>query len=137
MTSILLTTNTTVQLLPQRALFCAGATCSGDCRRSYRAPITPSPACCHVVAVIIAAYVTYHHDHGGTQCIVLGDLFHMRKHYAPEAIESFVQWRQQHSALDMLLVRGNHERAMGDPPARCGLQCVESGVCARRYHAFA
>jgi metallophosphoesterase superfamily enzyme len=62
-----------------------------------------------------------------TQCIVLGDLFHMRKHYLPEAVDSFVQWRQQHADLDMLLVRGNHERAMGDPPARCGLRCINPG----------
>jgi DNA ligase-associated metallophosphoesterase len=57
----------------------------------------------------------------------LGDLFHMRKQYSAEYIDPFTLWRHRYAHVECTLVRGNHERAMGDPPARCGLQCVNPG----------
>lgn len=63
-----------------------------------------------------------------TQLYILGDMFHMRKQYVSEYIDPFMIWRHRYAHVECTLVRGNHERAMGDPPARCGLRCVDPGV---------
>ena len=127
MTTIPLTSHTAVQLLPQRAVFWPDqqAVVIADAHIGR-----PLPHHQHAATLLQSLLQRLSHilmTTAATQCIVLGDLFHMRKHYLPESIDPFVQWRQQHAGLDMLLVRGNHERAMGDPPARCGLQCVNPG----------
>jgi DNA ligase-associated metallophosphoesterase len=67
------------------------------------------------------------------QCLVrrivfLGDLFHMRQRYHDEVVSPFCDWRMRSPDIDMWLVRGNHERAMGDPPPACRLQCVAPGT---------
>jgi len=60
--------------------------------------------------------------------VFLGDLFHMRQRYHDEVITPFCEWRMRFPDVDMWLVRGNHERAMGDPPPACHLQCVMPGT---------
>lgn len=61
------------------------------------------------------------------QLFFLGDLFHMRKQYLAEFIDPFTLWRHRYANVECTLVRGNHERAMGDPPGRCGLRCMNPG----------
>jgi DNA ligase-associated metallophosphoesterase len=127
MTSISLTTNTTVQLLPQRALFWPAQRAVVIADAHIGRPLPHHQHAATLLQSLLGRLSHIIKTTAATQCIVLGDLFHMRKHYLPEAVEPFVQWRQQHADLDMLLVRGNHERAMGDPPARCGLRCINPG----------
>ncbi|MFZ9858060.1 MAG: metallophosphoesterase [Roseiflexaceae bacterium] len=59
--------------------------------------------------------------------LFLGDLFHMRNAYHPDVVQAFYEWRERFMQTEMILVRGNHERAMGDPPSQLCLNCVNPG----------
>jgi len=55
-----------------------------------------------------------------TRCerlIVLGDLLHAAAGRDEAMIEAVTQWRAQHAGLTIDLIRGNHDRRAGDPPA--------------------
>jgi DNA ligase-associated metallophosphoesterase len=49
--------------------------------------------------------------------VVLGDLVHSRASHQPELAEAFSTWRASHTQLDILLIRGNHDRQAGPAPA--------------------
>jgi DNA ligase-associated metallophosphoesterase len=54
----------------------------------------------------------------------IGDLVHDAA--AQRAAGSaFYRWREAHRAVEMLLVRGNHDRRAGDPPGEWNLECVD------------
>lgn len=57
--------------------------------------------------------------------IILGDLLHARSGRTPGLDRAFGAWRSGHSALDITLVRGNHDVGAGDPPPAWGIRCVE------------
>jgi uncharacterized protein len=56
--------------------------------------------------------------------IVLGDLLHHGVVHFSQALAQLRQWRVQYSGCEMILVRGNHDRQAGDPPANLAIQCV-------------
>jgi len=56
--------------------------------------------------------------------IVLGDLLHAQSGMTPATGAAFLSWRERHSALEILLVRGNHDRNAGDPPPDWHINCV-------------
>lgn len=56
--------------------------------------------------------------------IVLGDLLHAQSGMTPATDAAFVGWRERHSSLEILLVRGNHDRSAGDPPLNWRITCV-------------
>ena len=59
------------------------------------------------------------------QLIVLGDFFHAAQGRT-ESIDKLMRgWRSRHAALDVLLVRGNHDRHAGDPLDEWNLQTVD------------
>src|SRR6185436_14749101 len=49
--------------------------------------------------------------------VFLGDFLHAREGRAPEMLRVLAEWRARRSALDVVLVRGNHDKRAGDPPA--------------------
>jgi DNA ligase-associated metallophosphoesterase len=49
--------------------------------------------------------------------LVLGDLWHARAGMAEPLFEDLRAWRARHPALAVELVRGNHDRRAGTPPA--------------------
>ncbi|MGN6260203.1 MAG: ligase-associated DNA damage response endonuclease PdeM [Ralstonia sp.] len=53
----------------------------------------------------------------------LGDLLHARE--AQGAIDALVAWRIRHADIACTLVRGNHDRHAGDPPAGLHFNVVE------------
>ncbi|NMV40202.1 ligase-associated DNA damage response endonuclease PdeM [Ralstonia insidiosa] len=53
----------------------------------------------------------------------LGDLLHAREAHA--AVGSLVDWRARHTDVVCTLVRGNHDRHAGDPPASLRIDVVE------------
>ena len=59
--------------------------------------------------------------------VCLGDMFHMKRHYNAELAAMMCDWRAHVSGVVVLLVRGNHERVLGDPPASLGISCVDPG----------
>lgn len=64
---------------------------------------------------------------GARRLILLGDLFHAREGRRAEATLATVgAWRAAHPSLDVLLVRGNHDRRAGDPPADLGVTVVDA-----------
>ncbi len=48
--------------------------------------------------------------------IILGDLIHAKASHQPRLHALFIDWRTRHSTLDILLVRGNHDRHAGMLP---------------------
>ena len=64
---------------------------------------------------------------GARRLILLGDLFHAREgRRAAATLATVGAWRATHPALDVLLVRGNHDRRAGDPPADLGVIVVDA-----------
>lgn len=64
---------------------------------------------------------------GARHLFLLGDLFHAREGRRSSATLSAVAaWRAGHPALDVLLVRGNHDRHAGDPPDDLGMTIVNA-----------
>lgn len=59
--------------------------------------------------------------------VVLGDLFHARAgRIATRTLAGLRGWREAHSTLEMLLVRGNHDRHAGDPPDDLRINCLDA-----------
>lgn len=52
-----------------------------------------------------------------TRILFLGDFLHARAARAPATLRALQHWRARHAALELTLVRGNHDRHAGDPPA--------------------
>lgn len=57
--------------------------------------------------------------------VILGDLVHDAT-ARDAAQDAFVQWRERHAALDVLLVGGNHDRRSGGLPEAWRVQVVEA-----------
>lgn len=62
---------------------------------------------------------------GATRIVFLGDLLHAKQGRAPGTEAAVAAWRERHAALDLVLVRGNHDRHAGDPPTAWGVRCVD------------
>lgn len=56
--------------------------------------------------------------------VVLGDLLHGPASQDRNLVDRLARWRHGLSAMEVLLVRGNHDDAAGDPPAACGIEVV-------------
>ena len=56
--------------------------------------------------------------------VILGDLFHARSGCTQEPMGAFERWRARRGDLAITLVRGNHDRAAGDPPARWDIRTI-------------
>ena len=75
---------------------------------------------------------------GARRLLVLGDLLHARAGRAARTLAAVTAWRERHPDLDILLVRGNHDRNAGDPPDEWRFRCVDEpwreGPFAFRHH---
>ena len=60
-----------------------------------------------------------------TRVLFLGDFLHAREGRSPETFAMLSAWRAARPALELVLVRGNHDRRAGDPPAELGIVCVD------------
>ena len=58
--------------------------------------------------------------------IFLGDLLHAREGRTPETVRMLADWRKRRRAVEMVLVRGNHDRLAGDPPAEIAIDCIDA-----------
>jgi DNA ligase-associated metallophosphoesterase len=56
----------------------------------------------------------------------LGDYLHAREGRAPATLDALARWHEQHPDVELLLVRGNHDRDAGDPPRASGVRCVDA-----------
>ncbi len=62
---------------------------------------------------------------GARRVVFLGDLLHSAHAQAPATLQALAQWRHRHAAVELLLVRGNHDDRAGDPPAELGMVVVD------------
>ncbi|WP_311221884.1 MULTISPECIES: ligase-associated DNA damage response endonuclease PdeM [unclassified Acidovorax] len=62
--------------------------------------------------------------------VVLGDFLHAAEAQTPTLRAALSDWRQRHAAVDMVLVRGNHDSHAGDPPPSLGITVVNEPWCA-------
>lgn len=60
-----------------------------------------------------------------SRVLFLGDLLHAREGRAAATLQAVQQWRERHAAVEMVLVRGNHDARAGDPPASLGIGCID------------
>ena len=58
------------------------------------------------------------------QLIFLGDFLHARPARSGSTLAALQTWRAHHADLQILLIRGNHDRSAGDPPAELGIEVV-------------
>jgi uncharacterized protein len=65
---------------------------------------------------------------GASKLVILGDLIHARSGQTPRTVEAFADWRNRHADLDVLLVRGNHDRHCKVVPPTWRLTLAEDRV---------
>lgn len=63
---------------------------------------------------------------GAERVLLLGDLLHAREGRDPETLAEVARWRRAHAALEIVLVRGNHDRRAGDPPTELAVDCCDA-----------
>ena len=61
---------------------------------------------------------------GARRLVVLGDFLHARAGRVTALDASFKAWRASQAAVDLVLVRGNHDDRAGDPPSDWGVDVV-------------
>lgn len=65
--------------------------------------------------------------------VFLGDFLHAREGRTAETFDALARWRASHAEVAMQLVRGNHDRRAGDPPADVGIECVDGPLHERPF----
>lgn len=60
------------------------------------------------------------------QVIFLGDLLHAKAGRSAGMFEALGEWRRSNASVDLILVRGNHDRRAGDPPEDLGIRCTDA-----------
>jgi DNA ligase-associated metallophosphoesterase len=56
--------------------------------------------------------------------VFLGDFLHAAEGRDPETLRVLNDWRRKHAAVEMTLVRGNHDARAGDPPRKLEIRCA-------------
>lgn len=65
---------------------------------------------------------------GAERIVFLGDFLHARSGRAAATLNALWSWRRSHPAVELLLIRGNHDRGAGDPPPELGIRCLDEPV---------
>lgn len=58
------------------------------------------------------------------QLVFLGDFLHAAASRTFSILDALAAWRSQHADIDIVLVRGNHDKRAGDPPASLAIEVV-------------
>jgi DNA ligase-associated metallophosphoesterase len=116
-----------VTLLAERALFWegAGALLAADVHlgkaAAFRAAAIPLPG--GTTTAALARLTAALGRTGARRLVLLGDFFHARSGRAARTLAAIAEWRERHAGLEILLVRGNHDRGAGDPPPEWRFDC--------------
>src|SRR4051812_26870829 len=86
-----------------------------------RAPVGTTA---HTIERINALIAT----HQPRRIAFLGDFLHAREGRNAETFAALAAWRAKHAAVDVQLIRGNHDRRAGDPPVDVGIDCLDGPV---------
>jgi uncharacterized protein len=65
--------------------------------------------------------------------VILGDLLHARAAQSDAVMAPLTQWREGHPALQIQLLRGNHDTKAGDPPAHLGIEMLDEPSMLGRF----
>ena len=65
---------------------------------------------------------------GARRIVFLGDFLHAREGREVETTRVVGEWRSRNASVDMLLVRGNHDKRAGDPGPEIEIACVDGPV---------
>ena len=65
---------------------------------------------------------------GATRIVFLGDFLHAREGREAETTRVVGDWRSRNAAVEMLLVRGNHDARAGDPGPEIDIACADGPV---------
>jgi len=57
--------------------------------------------------------------------VFLGDFLHSAHAHAATTQQALADWRARHRAIELTLVRGNHDQRAGDPPASLDIAIVD------------
>ncbi len=61
-----------------------------------------------------------------TRLVFLGDLLHAKEGRSTGLFDEIATWRTENAALEIILVRGNHDKRAGDPPGELNIECVDA-----------
>ncbi len=93
--------------------------------QTFRSAGIAAPERSHSADLEILSLLIEHTD--AASLVVLGDLLHSRSGVRDSVIDALGSWRTRHKSLGVTLVRGNHDRSAGDPPAQLDIECVSPG----------
>jgi len=65
---------------------------------------------------------------GAQHIVFLGDLLHAARSRTAATTAAVAAWRERHAGVVLTLVRGNHDRHAGDPPAAWRINSVDEGL---------
>ena len=129
MTTTILAGGQPLTLLPEKAAFLASsrtlliADAHIGKAVTFRALGVPVPH--GTTSETLAALSTLVATWRAHRIVFLGDFLHSAHAHAPATIGALARWRRSHAALDLVLVRGNHDDRAGDPPAHLGMRVVD------------
>lgn len=115
----------------QRTLLVADTHLGKDA--SFRAGGTPVPAT--VTEHDCARLADAVRSTAAGQLIVLGDLVHGPASWSTDVVAALERLRERTPGVELVLVRGNHDRFAGDPPSQLGWTCVDPGWCVAGLQA--
>jgi DNA ligase-associated metallophosphoesterase len=58
--------------------------------------------------------------------VFLGDLLHAREGRSDEMFGAVARWRDSRPNVELMLVRGNHDKRAGDPPGELRIECEDA-----------
>lgn len=90
---------------------------------SFRALGVPVPrgTTSETLAALSALIATWR----ARRVVFLGDFLHSAHANAAATLGAVARWRRAHAAVELLLVRGNHDDRAGDPPPYLGMRVVD------------
>ena len=62
-----------------------------------------------------------------TSVFFLGDFLHSAQGRGESTLARFGAWRESRKSVDIVLIRGNHDKKAGDPPEAWRMRCIEAG----------
>jgi DNA ligase-associated metallophosphoesterase len=71
------------------------------------------------------------HQLKARRVIFLGDFLHSARALGPHALGALTGWRELHHSIELILVRGNHDRHAGDPPPSLEIRAVDEPLMYR------
>ena len=78
----------------------------------------------------LARVTTIVREEAADRLVILGDFFHARQGRTASITEALAAWRASIEDVEVLMIRGNHDRSAGDPPASARMEIADNGaVC--------